>query len=154
MSLAWPWSTSTTDWPTFPGTVGHAVIHIVVSKVAAVTESMWRQLIRRMKHVSPHSPPPPSPLDVSNNCRCSLLNRECINVLLFPVNHRLVGLVVKASAWRAEDPGFESRSRRDFSRARVIQVTSKLALQWLPCQTPGVIGSELGLAGLVYTVTG
>ena len=32
------------------------------------------------------------------------------------VPHRLVGLVVKASASRAEDPGFESRLRRgDFS---------------------------------------
>ena len=31
------------------------------------------------------------------------------------VNDRLVGLVVKASASRAEDPGFESRLRRDFS---------------------------------------
>ena len=29
--------------------------------------------------------------------------------------HRLVGLVVKASASRAGDPGFESRLRRDFS---------------------------------------
>ena len=29
--------------------------------------------------------------------------------------HRLVGLVVKASASRAEDPAFESRWRRDFS---------------------------------------
>ena len=29
--------------------------------------------------------------------------------------HRLVGLVVKASASRAEDPGFESLLRRDFS---------------------------------------
>ena len=28
--------------------------------------------------------------------------------------HRLVGLVVKASASRAEGPGFESRWRRDF----------------------------------------
>ena len=31
-------------------------------------------------------------------------------------HHRLVGLVVKASASRAEDPGFESRLRRDFSQ--------------------------------------
>ena len=31
-----------------------------------------------------------------------------------PVFHRLVGLVVKASAPRAEGPGFESRLRRDF----------------------------------------
>ena len=29
--------------------------------------------------------------------------------------HRLVGLVVKASASGVEDPGFESRLRRDFS---------------------------------------
>ena len=32
----------------------------------------------------------------------------------FPCRDRLVGLVVKASASRAEDPGFESRLRRDF----------------------------------------
>ena len=32
-----------------------------------------------------------------------------------PFTHRLGGLVVKASASRAEDPGFESRLRRDFS---------------------------------------
>ena len=30
-------------------------------------------------------------------------------------SYRLVGLVVKASASKAEDPGFESRLRRDFS---------------------------------------
>ena len=30
------------------------------------------------------------------------------------VQHRLAGLVVKASASRAEGPGFESRLRRDF----------------------------------------
>ena len=42
----------------------------------------------------------------------------CILLLLllwqFGRGHRLVGLVVKASASRAEDPGFESRLRRDF----------------------------------------
>ena len=32
----------------------------------------------------------------------------------FHLDHRLVGLVVKASASRAECPGFESRLRRDF----------------------------------------
>ena len=64
--------------------------------------------------------------------------------------YRLVGPVVKAPVSRAEDPGFESRLRRDFSRARVIPVTSKLALQWpLPCQAPGGIGSVLGLVGPV-----
>ena len=31
-----------------------------------------------------------------------------------PLDDRLVGLVVKASASRAEGPGFESRLRRDF----------------------------------------
>ena len=42
------------------------------------------------------------------------------------IMHCLVGLVVKASASRTEDPGFESRLRRDFFRGRVIPVTSKL----------------------------
>ena len=38
--------------------------------------------------------------------------------LLFPRGRdRLVGLVVKASASRAEGPGFESRLRPDFSRS-------------------------------------
>ena len=32
-----------------------------------------------------------------------------------PLSYRLLGLVVKASASGAEDPGFESRLRRDFS---------------------------------------
>ena len=32
---------------------------------------------------------------------------------------------------------------------RVIPVTSKVALQWLSCQAPGVIGSALGLVGPV-----
>ena len=62
---------------------------------------------------------------------------------------RLAGLVVKVSASGAQDPGFESRLRRDFFPGRVIPVTSKLALQWLPCQASGVIGSVLGLVGSV-----
>ena len=33
------------------------------------------------------------------------------------VHDRLVGLVVKASASGAKDPGFESRLRRDFSKS-------------------------------------
>ena len=60
----------------------------------------------------------------------------------------LVGLVVKASASRAEDPGFESRLRRDFSRSSHTS-DLKLALQWLPCQAPGVIGSVLGVVSPV-----
>ena len=65
--------------------------------------------------------------------------------MTLPMVDLLFGLVVKASASRAEDPWFESPLRRD----RVIPVTSKLALQWLPCQAPGVIGSVLGLVGPV-----
>ena len=38
-----------------------------------------------------------------------------------PGGHRLVGLVVKASASRAEDPGFEARWRRDFSGVESYQ---------------------------------
>ena len=38
----------------------------------------------------------------------------CLDFITAPQNH-LVGLVVKASAPGAEDPGFESRLRRDFS---------------------------------------
>ena len=63
--------------------------------------------------------------------------------------YRLIGLVVKASASRAEGPGFESSLRRDFFLGQVIPVTSKLALQWLPCQATGVIWSALGLVGPV-----
>ena len=38
------------------------------------------------------------------------------DILRSPSSNRLAGLVVKASASGAEDPGFESRLRRDFSR--------------------------------------
>ena len=55
----------------------------------------------------------------------------------------------KASASRAEDPGFESPLAPGFFRGRVIPVTQKLALLCLPCQAPGVIGSALGLVGQV-----
>ena len=37
------------------------------------------------------------------------------------IRHRLIGLVVKASASRADDPGFESRLRRDFFGAESYQ---------------------------------
>ena len=56
--------------------------------------------------------------------------------------------MVRASASRAEDPGFESHLRLDFP-GQVIPMTQKLTLQWLPCQEPGVIGSALGLVGLL-----
>ena len=50
---------------------------------------------------------------------------------------------------RAEDPGFDSRLTRGIFLGRVIPVASKLALQWLPCQAHGYIGSALGLVGPV-----
>ena len=66
------------------------------------------------------------------------------------VRDNLVGLVVKASASREEGPGFESRLRHgDFFRVESYQRLKRLALQWLPCQAPGVTGSVLGLVGPV-----
>ena len=72
------------------------------------------------------------------------------------VASRLVGLVVKASASRLADPGFDSRLRRGilFFLSRVIPVTCRLALCWLPCQAPGVVGSTLGLVDLVSVYCG
>ena len=68
---------------------------------------------------------------------------------LFQKGHRLVGLVVKASASRAGRSRVRIPLAPGFFWGRVIPVTSKLALQWLPCQAPGVIGSALGLVGPV-----
>ena len=47
---------------------------------------------------------------------------------------RLAGLVVKASASGAEDPGFESRLRRDFSR---YSYTSDLKIGTQVATLPG-----------------
>ena len=58
--------------------------------------------------------------------------------------------MVKESASRAEDAGVRiPLVTRFFFPDRVIPVTSTLALQWLPCQALGVIGSALGLVGPV-----
>ena len=65
-----------------------------------------------------------------------------------PDRYRLVGLLVKAAASRAEDPGFAFRLRRDFSGSSHTS-DLKLALQWLPCQGSSDIGTALGLVGLV-----
>ena len=67
----------------------------------------------------------------------------------FSYRNYLVGLVVKASALRVEDPGFESRLRWHFFRVKSYQWLKKLALEWLPCQAPGIIGSRLGLVSVV-----
>ena len=52
----------------------------------------------------------------SNRLSSSGIVRACVPVCecLPTSGDRLVGLVVKASASRAEGPGFESRLRRDF----------------------------------------
>ena len=70
-------------------------------------------------------------------------------MLLFFSSDRLVGLVVTASASRAADPGLNPALSVGILPGRDIPVTSKLALQWLPCQAPGDIGSVLGLVGSV-----
>ena len=54
------------------------------------------------------------------------------------------GPVVKASASRAADPGFDSCLLWDFSGWSHTS-DLKVALQGLPCQAPGVPGSALGL---------
>ena len=60
----------------------------------------------------------PGPRSVGDNDGESpaLLATTTVTVRAFPPwpADRLVGLVVKASASRAEGPGFESRLRRDF----------------------------------------
>ena len=76
-------------------------------------------------------------------CLSALLS-VCISLCLcafrvsVPVHHshRLVGLVVKASASGAEDPGFESRLRRDFSGS---SHTSDFKIGTLVATLPGAL---------------
>ena len=46
-------------------------------------------------------------------------------------HNRLVGLVVKGSAWRAGDPGFDSRLRQDFSGSSHTRDLKKIALHYI-----------------------
>ena len=78
-----------------------------------------------------------------------------LHCVTFHVSHRFVGLVVKASASRAEDPGFESRLCRDFSGVE--------SYQWLKnWHSSGYPARRLALKGQFwdrsarcqYTVTG
>ena len=74
-------------------------------------------------------------------------------LLSHPLDDSLLGLVVKASASRVADLGFDSRLSRDFSGSNHTSdfffffFWSKMALQWLPCQAPGGLGSALVLVG-------
>ena len=82
-------------------------------------------------------------------------NRQCYSycenlfvAVLSPVYYCLVGLVVRRPPRERKILGSNHTCARIF-RGRVIPVTQKFALQWLPCQAPGVIGSVLGLVGPV-----
>ena len=59
----------------------------------------------------------PSDIDTraSDTTSAALLLADLFFLHFFFFLHRLAGLVVKTSAAGAEDPGFESRLRRDFS---------------------------------------
>ena len=61
----------------------------------------------------------------------------------------LVGLVVKAPASKAENPGFNPACAAVLFPGQVTPATKQSALQWLSCQAPGVTGSAPGLVGLV-----
>ena len=57
-----------------------------------------------------------------NTSKADMLKRKGANAGSgFIAVHRLVGLVVQASASRAKYPGFESRLRRDFSGVESYQ---------------------------------
>ena len=71
------------------------------------------------------------------------------NVHVSFIGYRLVGLVVRRPPREWKIPGSNPSCAEIFFRGRVTPVTSKLALQWLPSQAPGVIGSALGLVGPV-----
>ena len=64
------------------------------------------------------------------------------------VGDRLVGLVVRRPPRERKIPG-SNPACAGFFRGRVVPVTLKSALQWLPCQASGVIGSALALVGPV-----
>ena len=59
------------------------------------------------------------------------------------MSDRFVGLVVKAPASGVEDPGFDTRLRRDFSGSSDLKIGTPVAT------LPGIIGSALGLVGLM-----
>ena len=60
----------------------------------------------------------------------------------------LVGLVVRRPPRERKIPGLNPACARIFSGSSHTN-DLKMALQWLPCEAPGVIGSELGLVGPV-----
>ena len=53
--------------------------------------------------------------------QCQILPARRASKTVYTSTDRLVGLVVKVYASRAEDPGFKSRLRRDFSGVESYQ---------------------------------
>ena len=103
------------------------------SMLSVLSSSRFAVGVRIGANLSCSSSPPPPPLP-SPSPFCS------------PPPHRHVGLVVKASALRAEDPGFETRLRRDFSES---SHTSYFKIDTPVATLPGAwrFGSVLGLVG-------
>ena len=63
--------------------------------------------------------------------------------------YRLVGLVVKVSASRAEDPGFESRLRRDLSlSSHTIDFKIGTPVATLPGAWPYRVSAGTGRSGV------
>ena len=67
-----------------------------------------------------------------------------------PSSDHLTGPVVKASALKANIWGSILACKVGIFLDRVIPVTYRLALQWLPYQAPGIIGSALDSVGPVF----
>ena len=62
--------------------------------------------------------------------------------------YRLVGVVVRRPPRERKIPGSNLACAEIFPGSSHTS-DLKLALQWLPCQAPGVLGSVLGLVGPV-----
>ena len=71
------------------------------------------QLILMLKLFSSHRHPGILGSSAGHGMSCYISNGSHSSILF--CNDHLIGLVVKVSAARAEDPGFESRLRRDVS---------------------------------------
>ena len=151
MLLQWPVVECIQDlcWLAWPGSCVRNVVWNQWSVVSALSQCMFASLFNCNTDPLPF-------LGITCTCQAKLplipvtpAGASQYQGPAISVSHgnRLVGLVVKVSALRVEDPGFKSRLRRDFfwgGGGSSHTSDLKLALQWLPCQVPG-IGSALGL---------
>ena len=119
-------------------------------KKSPLPEARWRVETATLHHAGQRVQRTPTelfrPQDSSESC--------CVLVAGHPINMQGVCISGPDLAWQFSLESWRSRDRIPlapgfFFRGRVIPVTSKLALQWLPCQAPGVIGPALGLVGPV-----